>query len=95
MTSWSYQSEFSRKLCFHRRFLDTDRIDAAARDAHAGAQLHRVAETVRARQDLHGAAAKSGDVIDRRLDDAMIRTDEIRLLRADGDLDALTPIRAR
>ena len=76
-----------------RRLLDEDGVRAAAEQADVRREIDGVAQAIRAGQDLDGAAAEPGDVIDGGLDHSVGRADEVGVLRADGDGEPLLPVR--
>lgn len=52
---------------------------------HATAQMQRIAHEVFARANLHHATAQVADVVHRRLQSAIVATDDVRIAQADCD----------
>src|SRR6266516_1418506 len=75
------------------RLFEEDRVYPAPQNADFRLKEDRVAQSVRAWQNADRAASTPRDVIDRGLDHSICGADEVRLLLANCEGDALLPIR--
>ena len=75
------------------RLLEEHRVCPASQEADFRLKKNRVAQSVRARQNTDCAASAPRDVINRGLDHPIRGADEIRLLGANREREALLPVR--